>query len=61
MTLALSNVREPESEGKPQKSLNDKQQVSGYIDVLNNVNLYTCFKLHFQLNIFSFVFLFIPI
>ncbi|GAU33165.1 hypothetical protein TSUD_206240 [Trifolium subterraneum] len=32
MTLALSNVREPESEGKPQKSLNDKQQVSGYID-----------------------------
>ncbi|KAK2412429.1 Myosin family protein with Dil domain-containing protein [Trifolium repens] len=26
MTLALSNVREPESEGKPQKSLNDKQQ-----------------------------------
>lgn len=32
MTLAVSNVREPESEGKPQKSLNEKQQVSGYID-----------------------------
>ncbi|CAL0330294.1 unnamed protein product [Lupinus luteus] len=26
MTLAVSNVREPESEGKPQKSLNEKQQ-----------------------------------
>lgn len=39
MTLALSNVREPESEGKPQKSLNDKQQVSCYIDVLNNINM----------------------
>ncbi|KAF7837931.1 myosin-17 [Senna tora] len=26
MTLAMSNVREPESEGKPQKSLNEKQQ-----------------------------------
>lgn len=26
-TLALSNVREPESEEKPQKSLNEKQQV----------------------------------
>ncbi|KAG4959195.1 hypothetical protein JHK87_035828 [Glycine soja] len=36
MTLAVSNVREPESEGKPQKSLNEKQQVSGYIDSLMN-------------------------
>ncbi|KAJ1400696.1 P-loop containing nucleoside triphosphate hydrolase [Sesbania bispinosa] len=26
MTLAVSNAREPESEGKPQKSLNEKQQ-----------------------------------
>lgn len=26
-TLALSTVREPESEEKPQKSLNEKQQV----------------------------------
>ncbi|MED6186014.1 hypothetical protein PIB30_062642 [Stylosanthes scabra] len=26
MVLAVSNVREPESEGKPQKSLNEKQQ-----------------------------------
>ncbi|OIW18737.1 hypothetical protein TanjilG_13489 [Lupinus angustifolius] len=26
MTLAVSNVREPESEGKPQKTLNEKQQ-----------------------------------
>lgn len=39
MTLAVSNVREPESEGKPQKSLNEKQQVSGFIDALNNLNL----------------------
>lgn len=37
MTLAVSNVREPESEGKPQKSLNEKQQVSGYIDSLSNL------------------------
>lgn len=29
MSLALSNPREPESEEKPQKSLNEKQQVSG--------------------------------
>lgn len=30
MTLAISNAREPESEEKPQKSLNEKQQVSGH-------------------------------
>lgn len=33
MTLALSNaatMREPESEEKPQKSLNEKQQVSNH-------------------------------
>ena len=28
MALAVSNPREPESEEKPQKSLNEKQQVS---------------------------------
>lgn len=30
MNLAISNAREPESEEKPQKSLNEKQQVSGH-------------------------------
>ncbi|KAG4929577.1 hypothetical protein JHK85_047091 [Glycine max] len=34
MTLAVSNVREPESEGKPQKSLNEKQQAQDNTDVL---------------------------
>lgn len=29
MTLAVSSAREPESEEKPQKSLNEKQQVGG--------------------------------
>jgi hypothetical protein len=31
--LAASNAREPESEEKPQKSLNEKQQVSGFWQV----------------------------
>lgn len=33
MILAVSNAREPESEEKPQKSLNEKQQVSGFWQV----------------------------
>ena len=31
MTVAVSNPREPESEEKPQKSLNEKQQVSSHL------------------------------
>ncbi|CAL0304789.1 unnamed protein product [Lupinus luteus] len=34
MTIAVSNVREPESEGKPQKFLNEKQQAQDNTDVL---------------------------
>lgn len=61
MTLALSNVREPESEGKPQKSLNEKQQVSGYIHALKNEFVIHALNCIFNLNIFSLVFLFILI
>jgi len=47
MALAVSNVREPESEGKPQKSLNEKQQVSVYVYSLSNLNLLQIFKVNF--------------
>jgi len=47
MALAVSNVREPESEGKPQKSLNEKQQVSGYIYSLSNMNLLQILNVNF--------------
>lgn len=40
MTLALSNAREPESEEKPQKSLNEKQQVSWPVTCIEQFNIY---------------------
>ncbi len=35
--VAVSNAREPESEEKPQKSLNEKQQVNGFNMLTNEV------------------------
>lgn len=53
MTLAISNAREPESEEKPQKSLNDKQQVSGHWHMWSNLQLNaylkSCLVFHFLL------------
>lgn len=37
MVVAVSNVREPESEEKPQKSLNEKQQVSCFYMLANDL------------------------
>lgn len=37
MVVAVSNVREPESEKKPQKSLNEKQQVSCFYMLANDL------------------------
>jgi hypothetical protein len=55
---ALSNAREPESEEKPQKSLNEKQQVSGHRHTLNNLHLQRILKILFG---FSFSTLFLAI
>lgn len=56
MALAVSTVREPESEGKPQKSLNEKQQVSSYIYALNILNLLQIVKTNFHLTLPPLIF-----
>lgn len=54
MTLAISNAREPESEEKPQKSLNEKQQVIGFLYARKN-NLGNCVVSNIHTNLFLLI------
>lgn len=46
MALVVANTKEPESEEKPQKSLNEKQQVSLHVYIKKNVKRVVYFILN---------------